>query len=718
MSDTDTQAEAMPPKGMTPSRDDFASLLAESGLGGDTLEGTVVRGRVTAIENDMVMIDVGLKAEGRVPLREFGNAGQTPEIAVGDDIDVFLDRIENAMGEAVLSRDKARREESWTRLEKSFEAKERIEGVIFGRVKGGFTVDLGGATAFLPGSLVDVRPVRDITLMMQTAQPFQILKMDRRRGNIVVSRRAVVEESRAEARDEALQTLSEGQIVDGIVRVITEYGAFVEVADGIDGLLHVTDMAWRRVGAPAEIVETGQEVKVKIIKINRETGRLSLGMKQLDSNPWENAEAQFPVGTRVKGRVTNIATYGAFVELEGGIEGLVHVTQMSWVKKNTPPEKLVSTSQEVEVEVLEVDIEKQRISLGMKQCTDNPWETFAAKYPPGTHVKGPVKNITEFGLFVGLDYDIDGMVYMSDLDWDKPGTEALGEYERGDEVEAVVLDVKLDKEQVTLGIKQLSGDPFASLADMKRGDTVTCEVTAVTDGGLEVTCGQSDISAFIRRSDLSRDREGQRPERFNRGDKLDAMITNLDPKTRRINLSIKALEIAEEKEAVEQYGSSDSGASLGDILAPALKSTDETDESEASDDEKKADATAENEATDASAKDEAAATDEGEAESDTAPDEAAATGDADGMESAAESGAQETASDEADEEARAAKSSPSANKESEAEEDSAPDADAATSDNASEAESAAESGAPETASDEDDEEANAEETAEAGDKKS
>ena len=571
MSDTNTASE------LNPTQDDFAALLEQSFAEDNPVEGSVVEGRITAIENDLVIIDVGLKTEGRVPLREFSMAGQEPTVGVGDRVEVFLERIENAMGEAMLSRDKARREESWIKLEQSFAAEERVEGVIFGRVKGGFTVDLDGATAFLPGSQVDIRPVRDVTPLMNTKQPFQILKMDRRRGNIVVSRRAIMEETRAEARSEIVQNLVEGQAVEGVVKNITDYGAFVDLG-GVDGLLHVTDIAWRRVNHPSEVLTVGGTVRVQVIKINSETQRISLGMKQLESDPWDDIEARFPLETRVTGRVTNITDYGAFVELGSGIEGLVHVSEMSWVKKNVHPGKIVSTSQEVEVMVLEVDSEKRRISLGLKQCMANPWEDFASRYPVGTKVSGEIKNITEFGLFVGLEDEIDGMVHMSDLDWNLSGDDALAGFSKGQTVEAVVLDVDMDKERVSLGVKQLDGDPFESLGDLRRGSTVTCEVTAVTDGGLEVGVGDADVSAFIRRSDLSRDREDQRPERFNVGDKLDAMVTNIDQRARRIGLSIKALEIAEEKEAVEQYGSSDSGASLGEILGAALNRDEAADD--------------------------------------------------------------------------------------------------------------------------------------------
>jgi len=556
--------------GMNPSTEDFAALLEQSFSDSSPVEGTVVDGRVTAIENDLVIVDVGLKTEGRVPLREFSIAGAPPQIQIGDRVEVYLERIENAMGEAMLSRDRARREESWTKLEQSFEDGERVEGVIFGRVKGGFTVDLNGATAFLPGSQVDIRPIRDAAPLMNVPQPFQILKMDRRRGNIVVSRRAIMEESRAEARSEIVQNLEEGQVIEGMVKNITDYGAFVDLG-GVDGLLHVTDISWRRVNNPSEVLTIGQTVKVQVIKINPDTQRISLGMKQLESDPWEDIASKFQIGEKLSGRITNITDYGAFVELNDGIEGLVHVSEMSWVKKNVHPGKIVSTSQEVEVMVLEIDPVKRRISLGLKQCLDNPWESFASAHPVGSQINGEIKNITEFGLFVGLSEDLDGMVHLSDLDWNMSGEEAIAQYSKGQMVDAVIIDIDMEKERISLGIKQVGGDPFAAAGDVKKGDTVTCEVSGITDGGLEVTLKDGQVSAFIRRNDLSRDREDQRPERFNVGDKLDALVISVDNRTRRIGLSIKALEIAEEKEAVAQYGSTDSGASLGDILGAALK---------------------------------------------------------------------------------------------------------------------------------------------------
>ena len=555
---------------MQPTRDDFMSLLEESYADRPVSEGSVVKGKVLGIEKDLVIIDVGLKTEGRVALKEFAMPGKDADIKVGDTVEVYLERIENALGEAVLSRDKAKREEAWTRLEEVSTKGERVDGVIFGRVKGGFTVDLGGAVAFLPGSQVDVRPIRDVGPLMHVSQPFQILKMDRRRGNIVVSRRAIMEETRAEQRSELVQNLAEGQIVDGVVKNITDYGAFVDLG-GIDGLLHVTDIAWKRVNHPSDVLTVGGSVKVQIIRINPETQRISLGMKQLDKDPWDIVIERYTVGSKVKGKVTNITDYGAFVELEDGIEGLVHVSEMSWTKKNVHPGKILSTSEEVEVQVLEIDASKRRISLGLKQVQNNPWESFSTTHPKGSIVEGEVKNTTEFGLFIGLDGDVDGMVHLSDIDWKRPGEEAIKDYKKGDMVKAVVLDVDREKERISLGIKQLSGDPIKSGGPMKKGDKVTCEVMKVEDGGLEVQITGTDLTAYAKRGDLARDRGEQRPERFAVGEKFDAIITLFDAKARKVNVSIKALEISDEREAMATYGSTDSGASLGDILQAAMK---------------------------------------------------------------------------------------------------------------------------------------------------
>ena len=551
------------------SMEEFEALLNESFEIDTPEEGSVVTGKVIAIEAGQAIIDVGYKMEGRVDIKEFANPGEAAEVSVGDSVEVFLRQVENSKGEAVISREMARREEAWDRLEKAYSDEARVDGAIFGRVKGGFTVDLGGAVAFLPGSQVDVRPVRDAGPLMGLKQPFQILKMDRRRGNIVVSRRAILEESRAEQRAEVIGNLTEGMSVDGVVKNITEYGAFVDLG-GVDGLLHVTDMAWRRINHPSEVLTIGETIKVQVIKINKETHRISLGMKQLQEDPWNLVAGTYPLESVHMGRVTNITDYGAFVELEAGVEGLVHVSEMSWTKKNVHPGKIVSTSQEVEVMVLEIDGVKRRVSLGLKQTIRNPWEVFAETHPEGTEVEGEVKNITEFGLFVGLPGDIDGMVHMSDISWDERGEDAIQNFRKGDLVQAVVSEVDVEKERISLSIKAMGGDKFAeATGSFKRGSIVTVNVTSIEDGGIEVE--YEGMKSFIRRSDLSRDRAEQRPDRFSVGDKLDVRVTNIDSKTRRLGLSIKAREIAEEKEAVEQYGSSDSGASLGDILGAALK---------------------------------------------------------------------------------------------------------------------------------------------------
>ena len=548
---------------------EFEALLNESLELETPKEGNVVKGKVIAVEAGQAIIDIGYKMEGRIDLKEFSLAGQDPEVGEGDTVEVFLERVENSKGEAVLSREKARREEAWDKLEKAAKTEEKVQGIIFGRVKGGFTVDLDGAIAFLPGSQVDVRPIRDASSLMNVVQPFQVLKMDRRRGNIVVSRRAILEESRAEQRAEVVGNLAEGKIVEGIIKNITDYGAFVDLG-GVDGLLHVTDMAWKRISHPSEKLSIGDNVKVQVIKINQDTQRISLGMKQLEEDPWTNIHDRFAIGTKHNGVVTNITDYGAFVELDAGVEGLVHVSEMSWTKKNAHPGKIVSTSQEVEVTVLEIDTEKRRVSLGLKQTTGNPWENFASSNPVGTKLEGEIKNITEFGLFIGLDGDIDGMVHLSDISWDKSGEEAIKDFTKGQTVEAKVIDIDVEKERVSLSVKDLADDPFNNVVkSLKRGSIVTAIVTAVQENGIEVE--HEGLKSFIRKGDLSRDRSEQRSERFAVGNKLDARVTNIEKNNRKISLSIKALEIAEEKEAVQQYGSSDAGASLGDILGAALK---------------------------------------------------------------------------------------------------------------------------------------------------
>src|SRR6185312_14765202 len=553
-----------------PLSESFAALLEETLGASSGLEGSVLKGTVVGIENEFVLVDVGLKSEGRVALKEFAAPGQKHEIKVGDIVEVYLERMEDKHGEAVLSREKARREESWTQLERQFKDNQRVTGVIFGRVKGGFTVDLNGAVAFLPGSQVDIRPVRDVGPLMGTPQPFQILKMDRARGNIVVSRRAVLEETRAEQRSELIQGLKEGMILDGVVKNITDYGAFVDLG-GVDGLLHVTDIAWRRINHPSEALQIGQQVKVQVIRFNPETQRISLGMKQLEADPWEGVAAKYPPGAKYTGRVTNITDYGAFVELEPGVEGLVHVSEMSWTKKNVHPGKIVATSQEVDVMVLDVDSSKRRISLGLKQVQRNPWEQFVDDHPIGTEVEGEIRHITEFGLFVGLSADIDGMVHMSDLSWDEPGELAMAHFEKGQIVKAKVLDVDVEKERISLGIKQLRDDPAATILDtVHKGDVVTCVVSAVQANGIEVKVGDV-LTGFIRRAELARDKGDQRPDRFAVGEKVDAKITAVDRASRKLTLTIKGKEMEEEKQAMQEYGSSDSGASLGDILGAAIR---------------------------------------------------------------------------------------------------------------------------------------------------
>ena len=566
---------------LNPSVDDFAALLEESMSKINLSEGNVIKGRVTAIENDFVIVDVGLKTEGRIPVREFKSAAGPSVPEQGDNVDVYLDRVENSNGEAVLSREKARRQESWNKLEKLHAEGVRVEGVIFGRVKGGFTVDLDGAIAFLPGSQVDIKPVRDIGGMLNVSQPFQILKMDRKRGNIVVSRRAIIEGSKGDYNPALADSLEEGQTIDGIVKNITDYGAFIDLG-GMDGLLHVTDISWKRVNHPSDLLKIGQSVKVQVTKINAESKRVSLGMKQLEADPWDGISEKYPINTKLKGNVTNITDYGAFVEIEPGIEGLTHVSEMSWTKKNIHPGKIVSSSQEVEVVILEIDHEKRRISLGMKQCVENPWTNFAENYPVGTVVGGEVKNATEFGLFVGLEGDLDGMIHLSDLDWNEKPEVSLERYTKGEPIEVKVLDIDIEKERISLGVKQLSDDPFSGLSQMKKGDTVTCYITNIRDGGLDVTIGKDGVSSSIKRADLSVDKSEQRPDRFAVGEMVDAKVTQIDAKNSKLSLSIKSLQIDQEKEAVKQYGSADSGASLGDILGEALNIANDQEEIEVS----------------------------------------------------------------------------------------------------------------------------------------
>ena len=555
-------------------KESFSDLLDQSFQEMTSIEGSVVSGTVLSIEKDMILIDIGLKSEGRVPIREFGNNQDEINLKPGDTVEVYIERLEDSNGQAILSREKAKREESWVNLEKALEKQQRVNGVIFGKVKGGFTVDLEGATAFLPGSQVDIRPIKDLGVLMGTPQPFQILKMDRRRGNIVVSRRAVLEDSRAEARTELVANLEEGQVLQGVIKNITDYGAFVDLG-GVDGLLHVTDISWKRINHPSEALQIGESVQVKVIKFNDETQRISLGIKQLTEDPWLKVFERFPIGSKMTGIVTNITDYGSFVELEDGIEGLVHVSEMSWTKKNVHPGKIVSTSEKIEVMVLEIDVQKRRISLGIKQCVDNPWEKYKSENKIGDIIEGEIRNITEFGLFVALSEDIDGLVHLSDISWDGNGDELIKNYAKGSDVKAKILDIDIEKERISLGIKQLTEDVTSTeLGNLKKGSIVTCTVSSISERGLDVNVGDN-ISGFIKKNDLSRERSDQKTERFGVGDKIDAMVTNIDKKLRKITLSIKAKEIEEEKKVMEEYGSSDSGASLGDILGAALAKKDE-----------------------------------------------------------------------------------------------------------------------------------------------
>ena len=545
--------------------ENFADLLNEQ-FGENGILGTVVKGTIVRISDDYVTVDVGLKSEGNIPVREFGT---NPELKVGDVVEVLVDRYEDKDGNIVLSREKARREEVWVDLEKSMNAGERVNGIIFGRVKGGFTVDLNGAIAFLPGSQIDIRPIRDITPLMGISQPFQILKMDKVRGNIVVSRRVVLEETRAEARAELIDGIKEGAILDGVVKNITDYGAFIDLG-GVDGLLHVTDISWKRINHPAEVLTVGQNVKVQVIRFNEDTQRISLGMKQLENDPWQAVADKYKVGEVYKGKVTNITDYGAFVELEDGIEGLVHVSEMSWTRKNVHPGKIVSTSEEVEVKVLEVDADKRRISLGIKQCQPNPWAAYVEEHPVGSVITGKIKNITEFGLFIGLTDEIDGMIHLSDISWEKSGEEAVKDYTKGQEIEAKIIDVDVEKERISLGIKQLSEDSVAqALASIKKGDTVKAVVKAVDDKG--VTVEVEGLNAVIKKADLSKDKALQNPANFNEGDTVEAKVTSVDKKNAKIGLSLKALEVEEEKKVLEEYSNTSGGSSLGEALGEALK---------------------------------------------------------------------------------------------------------------------------------------------------
>ncbi len=549
----------------------FADLFEES-IKEERTEGSVVEGRVISIENDYVTIDVGLKSEGKVPMKEFTTSDDAITVKEGDLIDVYIERLEGQNGMAQLSYEKAVRQRAWKNLEDNYKEGDTIDGVIFGRVKGGFTVDIGGVVAFLPGSQVDIRPIKDINPLLNVKQPFQILKMDYKQGNIVVSRRSILEESRQEARDEMLAGISEGQTLEGIVKNITDYGAFIDLGS-VDGLLHVTDISWSRISHPSEVLTLGQKLNVKVIKFNEETKRISLGIKQLEENPWQGVASKYPAGSKHTGTVTNITDYGAFVELEQGIEGLVHVSEISWAKGNAHPSRLLAVGQEVKIQVLDMDIEKHRISLGIKQCEDNPWSEFAAKHPEGTIVEGEVRNQVDFGLFVGLEGGVDGLVHISDVSWSESPEEELKKFNSGDKIEVKVLGIDVSKERISLGIKQLDDAPKQeSLKGLQKGAVVTCIVSAVREDGIEVEFEEFK-GIFIKRNDLARERVEQRPDRFAVGDRVDAKVFSVDKNSMKVNLSIKALEVEEQKRAIAEYGSTDSGASLGDILGAALNST-------------------------------------------------------------------------------------------------------------------------------------------------
>lgn len=551
------------------SSEDFATLLDNSLAGKKSFEGSVVKGLIVGIHNDIAIIDVGLKSEGRVPLKEFAGHGRTAELRVGDTVDVYVERMEDKNGEALLSVEKARREAVWDELDKSYQDGVLVNGVIFGKVKGGFAVDLDGAVAFLPGSQVDIRPIRDIGPLMNIVQPFKLLKMDKARSNIVVSRRSVLEETRAGARSDLIANLSEGQVLAGIVKNITDYGAFIDLG-GVDGLLHVTDISWRRINHPSDILKVGESVQVQVIRFNKENQRISLGMKQLEEDPWKGVEERYTLSSRHRGVVTNVTDYGAFVELEPAVEGLIYITEMSWTKKNVHPGKILSTSQEVEIQVLDVDMSKRRISLGLKQCQENPWQNFKDNHPIGSILEGEVKNITEFGLFVGASDDLDGMVHLTDLSWTKSGEEALADYKKGQLIKVKVLDIDAEKERISLGVKQLQTDTFSEgLSHIQKGDVVTGTISAILDKGIEVEL-EGGLIGSIRKADLSRDRDWQRPDRFAVGEKVDAKVASIDKISRKVLLSIKAREIEEEKQVLSEFGSSDSGASLGDILGAAM----------------------------------------------------------------------------------------------------------------------------------------------------
>lgn len=547
----------------------FAAMFEESLKSSEMRSGEVITAEVVRIDHSFVVVNAGLKSEAYVPIDEFKNDQGEVEVQVGDFVSVAIDAVENGYGDTILSRDKAKRLASWLSLETALESGDFVTGTVSGKVKGGLTVLVNGIRAFLPGSLLDTRPVKDMSPFEGKTMEFKVIKLDRKRNNVVLSRRAVVEASMGEERAKLLETLSEGAIVNGVVKNITEYGAFVDLG-GIDGLLHITDMAWRRVRHPSEVVTVGQELTAKVLKFDAEKNRVSLGLKQLGDDPWMGVARRYPTGTRLFGKVTNIADYGAFVEIEPGIEGLVHVSEMDWTNKNVAPSKTVTLGEEVEVMVLEIDEDKRRISLGMKQCRANPWEEFAANVHRGDKVHGPIKSITDFGVFVGLAQGIDGLVHLSDLSWHEPGEQAVRNYKKGQEVEAVVLGIDVERERISLGIKQLDGDPFANYTSVNdRGALVTGKVKTVDPRGAEIQLTE-DVTGYLRASELTRDRVEDARTILKEGDEVNAMIINVDRKTRSIQLSIKAKDNADQQEAMQRISQSNERENAGTTSLGAL----------------------------------------------------------------------------------------------------------------------------------------------------
>ena len=549
--------------------ENFAQLFEESLQELETRPGSIVKGTVVSIDKDIVLVDAGLKSESAIPADQFKNAEGELEIAIGDEVDVALDAVEDGFGETILSREKAKRHEAWVELEKAYDDKVTIKGVINGKVKGGFTVEVNSVRAFLPGSLVDVRPVRDTTHLEGKELEFKVIKLDAKRNNVVVSRRAVIEAESSAERETLLANLEEGHEIKGIVKNLTDYGAFVDLG-GVDGLLHITDMAWKRVKHPSEIVNVGDEINVKVLKFDKEKQRVSLGMKQMGNDPWQEIASRYPEGTKISGQVTNLTDYGCFVEIEDGVEGLVHVSEMDWTNKNIHPSKVVNLGDTVDVMVLEIDEERRRISLGLKQCIDNPWETFAKSHEKGDKVSGKIKSITDFGIFIGLDGGIDGLVHLSDISWNKSGEDAVRDYKKGDEISAVVLQVDPERERISLGVKQIEEDPFNKyLTDNKKGAIVVGTVTEVDAKGVTVNLSE-EVDGYIRVADLSVDRIEDATEAANVGDSIEAKFMGVDRKNRTVNLSVKAKDQADEKEAIDKVNQQED-AGFASAMAEAFK---------------------------------------------------------------------------------------------------------------------------------------------------